>query len=567
MARAMVQLPLLNLKNKTNPFRKLSFNTPCKKQTLKKEKIISYMKETINTAILVIDDEEMVRDNIEDILLPKKYHVDNDSMDEASSLLFETIKPLLAPRSSNIPDFTVAKAANGPEGLSLVRKAIDAGRPYAVIFLDMRMPGWDGLETALRIREYESKAEIIFVTAFSDRSIEEIVEKAGQNVSYHCKPYASEEIVQMASKAVSDYNKLRNLEKLIEAISSISLNEHQLLTLLHNILDQLAGNLQSDMALLGKLNEDFTYEKIFSIGTLEESINLGALIEKVKATNLANEQVVQIDEVVMVKMDHYTIFVALKKHESLKTEKMYLLKLFVQNAAKAIRNAELSEKLIQKEKLSAVGNAVGMVMHDLRSPIKSISMLTDILREDGINNQWVDSIDECARQASEVFDDFLDFIKETPVKKLPLNLDKVVTEGIKMAETKNSLGNVNLSKTVPADIVVQGDESKLKRTIMNIVNNAVEALKDNKVPKPVVTVEAHLNEAANRVILCISDNGPGIPPVIMKTLFEPFVTNKKANGTGLGLAIVKQYIVAHGGTINVENRDGAVFTISLPVFK
>jgi len=504
------------------------------------------MKETINTSILVIDDEEVVRDNIEDILMPKIYHDDFAGMDEATNLLFNSEKPILAPRSSNIPDFKVSKAANGMEGLKMVRKAIAEGHPYAVIFLDMRMPGWDGLETAIRIREYESKAEIIFVTAYSDRSISEIVEKAGENVSYHCKPYATEEIVQMAGKAVSDYNKLRNLENLIESISSISLNEHQLLLLLQNILDQLAVTLHSDMALLGKLDESFVYEKLFSIGALEETVNLSALIDKVKTASFANEQVVQIDEVVMVKMEHYIIFVALKNRESLKMEKMYLIKLFVQNAAKAIRNAELSEKLLQKEKLSAVGNAVAMVMHDLRSPIKNISILTSILRREGAGNKWVDGIDECAKQASEVFDDFLDFVNETPVKKSPLLVDNIVDEGIKMAGAKNNLAAITLCKNIQGKIFVLGDESKLKRVVMNIVNNAAEG---------------------NKVVLTISDNGPGIPPVIMKSLFEPFVTKKKANGTGLGLAIVKQYVVAHGGAIEVENNNGAVFTITMPAFK
>jgi signal transduction histidine kinase len=65
--------------------------------------------------------------------------------------------------------------------------------------------------------------------------------------------------------------------------------------------------------------------------------------------------------------------------------------------------------------------------------------------------------------------------------------------------------------------------------------------------------------------LKIRDNGPGIPVEILKTVFEPFVTRKKVNGTGLGLAIVKQYIVAHGGEIKVENDNGAVFTIILPL--
>ncbi len=88
------------------------------------------------------------------------------------------------------------------EGLELVKKSVAAGSPYAVIFLDMRMPGWDGMETAEQIRKFDTKAEIIFVTAFSDNSIDDIVAKAGQNVGYHCKPYASEEITQLATKAV-----------------------------------------------------------------------------------------------------------------------------------------------------------------------------------------------------------------------------------------------------------------------------------------------------------------------------------------------------------------------------
>jgi len=525
------------------------------------------MNPTINTAVLVIDDEEMVRDNIEEILLPRKHNADNDSIDFASSILFDSPKPLLSPRSSGIPDFTVHKASNGMEGVEMVKKAVADGNPYAVIFLDMRMPGWDGLETAVHIREYDSKAEIIFVTAFSDRPIEEIIRQAGQNVGYHCKPYASEEIVQLASKAVSDYNKLRNLENLIKSVSSISINEQHLFTLLKNILDQLAAHLQTNMALLGKLGEGYSYEKLFSIGALEEKVNLEQLIARVDAVHLEQEEVVQVDEVVMVKIEDYIVFAVLEKNEQLKTEKMYLLKLFVQSAAKAIRNAELYEKLLQKEKLSAVGNAIGMVMHDLRSPIKSITMITEILREEGVKSKWLGMIDECAGQASEIFDDFLDFIKETAVKKQPVHLFKSIGDGIRLAGAKQDIKNVTVNTDIPFDIIIRGDESKLKRAIMNIVNNAAEALAENKIPNPVIDITAQKNEAGTSVETVIKDNGPGIPPAILKTLFEPFITNGKSNGTGLGLAIVKQYITAHGGTVVAENNNGAVFTITLPVEK
>jgi len=457
----------------------------------------------LNTSVLVIDDEEMVRDNIEDILVPRATSDEQYGINNAVNILFDAPATLLAPRTRNVPVFTVDKASNGMEGVLKVRKAVERGHPYAVIFLDMRMPGINGLETAIEIRKHDMKAEIVFITAYSDCTIEEIVEQAGQNVGYHCKPYASEEIIQIATKAVTDYNKLRNLEKLIESIASIGLNNVQLTSLLKNILEQLAGSLETDMALLGKLHDGFVYEK------------------------------------------------------------MYLLKLFVQNAAQAIRNAELNEKLLQKEKLSAVGQVLAMVMHDLRSPIKNIRFITDLMRQDGQGNEMVDLIDQSAEQASKIFDDFLDFIRETKIIKVSVNVNKIVTEAIKQAETRTGIEEIVITKNIPDCLVVPGDESKLRGTIINLVNNAIEVLHDKKVKNGAIDISARVE--GKEVTLYITDNGPGIPPEIKDTLFEPFVTRHKKNGTGLGLSIVKQFIIGHGGKIAVYNDNGATFTITLPL--
>jgi two-component system NtrC family sensor kinase len=517
----------------------------------------------VNTAVLIIDDEEMVRDNIEEILIPQAASEDELNVNDALNLLFDAPKPLIATRTPNIPVFTVDKAANGMEGVKLVKEAIDAGRPYAVIFLDMRMPGWNGLETAMEIRKYDAKAEIIFITAYSDRSIDEIVEQAGQNVGYHCKPYAPEEIIQLATKAVTDYNKLRNLEKLIESISSIGLNKQQLDSLLKNILDQLASSVDTDVALMGKLHDDFTYEHILSIGALDDKINTDELISRVRDINLERDSVIQVDELFLARMDKYTVFALLKKHEKLKTEKSYLLKLFVQNAAQAIRNAELNETLLQKEKLSAVGQVIGMVMHDLRTPIKNIKVITGLVREDGNDGDLIDLIDQSAEQASEIFDDFIDFINQTPIKKVPLVLHKVVADAVCVAGNRDGIAFINITENVPENIIVQGDESKLRRAFSNLINNAVDALHDKKVPN--ASIDITVSTSNKMIFILIKDNGPGIPQEIAKTLFEPFVTRQKSNGTGLGLAIVKQYINSHGGDISVENNGGAIFTISLPM--
>jgi two-component system, NtrC family, sensor kinase len=526
------------------------------------------MKEATNAAVLVIDDEELVRNDIEEILMPRKSTIENESVGLAASILFDTPSHShKVKKVSNIPNFTVHKASNGMEGLELVKKSVTAGSPYAVIFLDMRMPGWDGMETAEQIRKFDTKAEIIFVTAFSDNSIDDIVAKAGQNVGYHCKPYASEEITQLATKAVSDYNKLRNLEKLIETISSITVNEQHLTSLLRNILDQLVTYVETDMALLGKLHDNSEYEKMFSIGAIEEKIDLRELIARVKSAQVPDGSVVQLGDVVLARLNNYSIFAVLKEHEQLKTEKLYLLKLFVLNAAKAIHNAELHEKLLQKEKLSAVGKAVSMMMHDLRSPIKNIKVLTDMMRNDYPENEWLDMIDECGEQASEIFEDFLDFIKETPVKKLPVSLNKVIDDALKATEARNINGTVTINKNLPDNLVTEGDESKLKRIVMNLVNNAIDALLDNKIFRPTIDIIAKTDKVLHQVSLTIRDNGLGIHPEIAKTLFEPFVTKQKNNGTGLGLAIVKQYVTAHGGEIKVDNDNGAVFIITLPLKK
>jgi signal transduction histidine kinase len=517
----------------------------------------------VNTSVLVIDDEEMVRDNIEDILMPQGKSEEQHNIDNAFDILFGSPKPLLLTRTKCIPAFTVDKASNGMEGVKKVKKAIENGHPYAVIFLDMRMPGWSGLETAVEIRKYDAKAEIIFVTAYSDRSIDDIVEQAGQNVGYHCKPYAPEEIIQLATKAVTDYNKLRNLEKLIESISSIGLNKNQLNSLLKNILEQLAGSLDTDMALIGKLDKDLNYENILSIGAIEGRVDVDQLNERVKNADIAKDEVIQLDELVLARLENYYLFALLQKQEKLKTEKMYLLKLFVQNAAQAIRNAELNEKLIRKEKLSAVGQVIGMVMHDLRTPIKNIKFMTDMMRQESEGNELIDMIDQSAEQASNIFEDFLDFLKEIPVQKVPVDLNKIVNEAIELAKTHEGWSNITIHSYLPDGQIVPGDESKLRRVISNLVNNAADVLHDHKIADSTIHISGWVENKHLMLVIC--DNGPGIPKDIMSTLFEPFVTKNKRCGTGLGLAIVKQYVSAHGGKIGVSNNNGAIFTITLPL--
>lgn len=528
--------------------------------------------ENFNTRVLVIDDEEAVRDNIEDILVPKRQQV-NELISSAASILFDEEEPtdhiLMPVNNSTIPVFSVDKAATGMEGLRMVNDAAAEGRPYAVIFLDMRMPGWDGLETALEIKNVDAKAEIVIITAFSDKSIEEIFQKVGQNIGYHCKPYASEEILQLATKGVNDYNKLRNLEKLITVISNINVSPTQLDPLLQNILDQLAMYIGSDMAVLGKLLTSKTYQQLFSIGSVgsvEKKINIERLSAIIASTDIkAQEEVVQVDELVFIKIEDYYIFAVLGSHQFLKTEKIYLLKLFVQSASKAIKNAQLHEVIAREEKLAVVGKALSMLMHDLRVPIKNIPLLTSAIRDEGFDSPWLGMIDESGEQASEIFDDFLDFVRDTPLNAEKISVTDLIHSCVTLTKNLPELENIQLAETIAPDLFVMGDSSKLQRVLVNLIRNAAEALKSKKVKGRIIHVSVRLQ--AKQILIEVKDNGPGIPEEILGNLFDAFVTQNKSNGTGLGLAIVKQFVEAHKGTISVRNRDGAEFLISLPVAK
>jgi len=167
-----------------------------------------------NRRILVIDDNVSIHEDFRKILAPPKDASDLGQM--RAALFGEALS--LPPQVSYGLEF----ANQGREGLGLVQIARQRGNPYAMAFVDMRMPpGWDGLETIERIRYVDPEIEIVICTAYSDHPWEEIGRRIGNTdkLLILMKPFNSIEVVQMASTLTKKWNLARSVTRQIESLA------------------------------------------------------------------------------------------------------------------------------------------------------------------------------------------------------------------------------------------------------------------------------------------------------------------------------------------------------------
>ena len=216
--------------------------------------------------ILVIDDE------------PKIVQVYLKILDEPP-FEFRGLEELNLPKQeggSPQREFVVATAAQGDEGVALVEDAAHRGEPFAVAFIDIRMPpGWDGLETAKRIREVDESIYIIFVSAYSDYSTDQISQEMGKNTLMMDKPFRADVLKQMARSCCASWAYERSLIETQEQLRrlSVQLSEqatHDGLTQIYNrhyldlqIVSEM-GRARRELQPLGVLMIDVDWFKVYN---------------------------------------------------------------------------------------------------------------------------------------------------------------------------------------------------------------------------------------------------------------------------------------------------------------
>ncbi len=220
-------------------------------------------------------------------------------------------------------------------------------------------------------------------------------------------------------------------------------------------------------------------------------------------------------------------------------------------------------ELLRKERLSALGQLTATVAHEIRNPLGTVRTAVFAIG-DAIERDELQRVKR-ARQLAErnivrcdrIITELLDYTRGQAIQSKPTPIDRwleVVLDEQTIPEGIVCVRELNTGLEIPID------REYLRRVIVNVVSNAVDALQDEGAAGNQLTVGAHL--AGGRLEIRVSDTGPGIPADAQTKIFEPLFSTKRF-GVGLGLPIVKNIMAQHGGGIEINSEVGLGATVTL----
>jgi signal transduction histidine kinase len=199
------------------------------------------------------------------------------------------------------------------------------------------------------------------------------------------------------------------------------------------------------------------------------------------------------------------------------------------------------------------------IAHEIRNPITAAKSLVQQMGEDPGSPENVEyagvaleELDRVERSISHL----LKFARDEEIRSEELSLADIADSAVETFRDRLTQEGVTVHSDIDSECSMQGDAEKVRRVLINLVGNSLDAVADAGVSDPRIEVAAGENLAGTEVWLRIRDNGPGIPPEAQSKIFSPFFTSK-ASGNGLGLAISKKVVEAHGGSIEVESTPGS----------
>lgn len=235
-------------------------------------------------------------------------------------------------------------------------------------------------------------------------------------------------------------------------------------------------------------------------------------------------------------------------------------------------------RLLQSEKLAALGVLSAGVAHELNNPLSNISSSIQLLIEELDSSEreqlrlWANQIDDETRRAHGIVSALLDFGRQHEFTLGAVPLRELVEKTLLLLRNQLRKASVEVVTSIPADIQVRADPQRLQQVLINLIRNALDASS----PGMSIRLQASLCrtdidtlpddaqilgdprcDSGLRVQIEIADDGPGMDPATLSHIFEPFFTTREpGQGMGLGLYIVQEIVQEHGGCIAVASKPG-----------
>jgi signal transduction histidine kinase len=227
-------------------------------------------------------------------------------------------------------------------------------------------------------------------------------------------------------------------------------------------------------------------------------------------------------------------------------------------------------RALEDKHVRSLEDLSAQVAHEIRNPITAAKSLVQQMGEDptsaenvGYAKVALEELDRVERSVAHL----LRYAREEDLRLAEVALAEVIDSALDTLRDRIDAQRVRLVRDDGdgRDCVVRGDAEKLRRVVINLAGNALDALAERSSGQPILEVLSGENLAGTECWVRVRDNGPGIDSTSLAQIWSPFFSSKPS-GTGLGLAIAKKVVEAHGGTIEVASQPGvgAEFTIALP---
>jgi two-component system, cell cycle sensor histidine kinase and response regulator CckA len=535
--------------------------------------------------ILVIDDNPAIHEDFRKVLggLPPN----EPSFVEAKARLFDE-----APKPAHALEFEIDSAFQGQEGLAMVEQSIQQGRPYALAFVDVRMPpGWDGVETISHIWRKYPELQVVLCTAYSDYSWEDIIKHLGQSDSMLIlkKPFDNVEVLQLAHSLTKKWRltqqariRMEDLDRLVnERTRELRISEERfskafecspLPMTIQTLRDQRFLDVNNSfLQLSGYAREEMLNQTPAELAIWVDAKSEAGFVGRV----LENKSIRNLRSQFRTKSGQVRETLVFAELFNLETEPCFLT--LTEDISERLN---LESQLRQAHKMEAIGQLAAGVAHDFNNILTVIQGHVSLV----LSGNKVDQQDEASlkqtlaasERAGNLTRQLLAFSRKQIMECKPVKLDRLFDQLGPMLQRLIGEQIQIEFHSPPLLPPIHADLCNIEQVLMNLAVNARDAMPQGGR----LTISAtglHISQSDTNanpeayvgqfVCLSVSDTGCGMDDATKSLIFEPFFTTKEVGkGTGMGLATVYGIVKQHKGWIELDSRVGCgtTFRVYLP---